>query len=67
MSKPEPVNLSLPSHIREVCRILAIGVMRLRDRNAEDRWRNVTSDGETSLHFLPDQSGHAHPATRRAA
>lgn len=38
----------------ELCRILALGLLRLRQSTALS-----ARDGESSLHFPPDQSGHA--------
>ncbi len=60
----------LPPHLREVCAILAAGLLRLRGRTAEDLARDAALHardlGESSLHSLRLQSGHADP-TRRTA
>lgn len=60
----------LPPHLRELCSILAGGIVRLRCRTAEELARNAGlpgPDGETSLHFTADQSGHADTTRRRHA
>ena len=48
----------------ELCRILALGLIRLRMRQSTQ-----LSDctGESSLHSPPDQSAHATPTHRRTA
>src|SRR5215207_4410057 len=49
---------------REVCALLAAGLLRLRGREAEDLARDALHArdlGESSLHKLPSQSGHADP------
>jgi hypothetical protein len=59
-----------PSHLREVCDILARGFLRLRHRNAETATAtgaHSTTARDCSLHFSPDQSGHANPTNRRVA
>ena len=62
-----PANPHHPPHLREVCAILARGVVRLRDRNQRQQSRQVSDAiGESSLHFLPDQRGHAKPKRRPA-
>ena len=59
MSGPNPLSSTLmsPQERRtELCKILARGVLRLKLRDAAQ----VSEDlGESSLHFPPDQSGHA--------
>jgi hypothetical protein len=54
-------NLHLPPHLREVCSVLALGLVRLRRRSAEDFNRDLGVHGESSLHFDQDQSGHSTP------
>jgi hypothetical protein len=70
MSSPSQLNPHLPPHLREVCSLLALGLLRLRSRreveNAADA-ANAGADGESSLHFVPEQSGGVAHATRRAA
>ena len=60
----------LPPRLRELCDILALGLLRLRARTAEDLARDAALHardlGESSLHSPPGQSGHADP-TRRTA
>ena len=59
---PLPAHLMSPRERRDaLCKILALGLIRLHQRNASQ-----LSDctGESSLHFPPDQSG-SHPATHR--
>jgi hypothetical protein len=63
-------NPHLPPHLREVCALLAAGLLRLRDHTADDLARDAALHardlGESSLHTPPGQSGHAYP-TRRPA
>ncbi len=62
--------LHLPPHLREVCAILAVGLVRLRRRTAEDLARDAAQagdQGESSLHFRGDQSMHANRNSRRPA
>lgn len=67
MSGPNPIN---PRHLTsderraEVCRLLALGLIRLRGRQSSQVFADA---GETSLHFPPDRSGHANPKRRRIA
>ena len=60
----------LPPHLREVCALLAAGLLRLRGRAAEDLARDAALHardlGESSLHSPPDESGHGTP-TRSSA
>jgi hypothetical protein len=67
MSGPNPLSSfhMTPTERRaELCRILALGLVRLLQRQSSE-----LSDGtrESSLHFLPDQSGHATREQRRPA
>ena len=58
----------LPPHLREVCQILAVGLVRLRRRTAEDNARDVAQaggQGESSLHFTARQSVCANRTNRR--
>ena len=58
------INQQLPPHLREVCSLLAHGLVRLRSRAAENETRGLEigwGRGESSLHFQHDQSGHANP------
>ncbi len=60
----------LPPHLREVCALLAAGLLRLLGRAAEDQARDAALHardlGESSLHSPPGQSGHATPNRRTA-
>jgi hypothetical protein len=63
-------NPHLPPHLRDVCAILAAGLLRLRSRSTEDCARDAaeTGDhGEFRLHYLPHQRGHATRTNRRDA
>ncbi len=63
-------NFHLPPHLREVCAILATGLVRLRSRTAEEFARDAAQaggPGESSLHSTAEQSGHANPRERAAA
>ncbi len=60
----------LPPHLREVCSILGVGLLRLRRHSAEDLTRDAaqpSDQGESSLHFHADQSVHANRNNRRLA
>ena len=60
-------NTHLPPHLREVCDILARGLLRLRSRAAEDIARDAPGQGEPLLHLPASQRRHANPTTRRLA
>jgi hypothetical protein len=65
--RPKPY---APEHLQEICAILALGVLRLRSRTAEESARDAaeTGDhGEFRLHFLPRQRGRATRTNRRDA
>jgi hypothetical protein len=58
----------LPPHLREICAILAAGLVRLRRHTAEELATDAAWTGleaESSLHFVANQSGHANPTPRR--
>jgi hypothetical protein len=67
------LNLNLahiPPHLREVCAILAEGLVRLRRHTADDvagAPSKVGGEAEISLHFRSKQSGHAERLLRRDA
>ena len=67
---PQTPKPHLPPHLREVCALLAAGLLRLRARTAEDLARDAALHardlGESSLHTPADQSGHATPNRRTA-
>jgi len=66
-----PTRLShLPPHLREICVILAAGLVRLQRHTAEELARDAAwaeAEAESSLHFVAHQSGHANPIQRREA
>lgn len=60
----------LPLHLKEVCLLLAAGVVRLRRHAAEDVVGDrvdVREQGESSLHLPIRQSGHARPRDEELA
>ena len=64
--KPSPVGLNahLPPHLREVCSILAAGLVRLRSRAAEDDARDAgiaRGAGDIHLHSTAWQRLDASP------
>jgi hypothetical protein len=65
---PDPSHLS--PHLREVCAIMAVGLVRLCGHTkagpAEDAPR-LGAKAKNSLHFLAHQSGYANPNRRRVA
>jgi hypothetical protein len=64
---PPAQNLHLPPHLREVCSILAAGLLRLGSRTSADIDRGPQDSGESSLHFTAEQSVCATRTNRRAA
>lgn len=66
MRLPLTIDAHLPPHLQEVCSILARGVLRMRAaRLAHAATQMPGASGESSLHFHPDQSGHATPQLGR--
>ncbi|MCO6363923.1 hypothetical protein GBO37_14920 [Paracoccus sp. 08] len=67
MKRPNPLppDQMTPAERRaELCRLLALGLVRLRMRGAGE----VSNDtGESTLHYPPDQCRHATPTHRRNA
>ena len=64
MPLPNPTNHHLPPHLREVCDLLARGLLRLRSRAAEDLARDaaqVEARGDIRLHSTARQRRHANP------
>lgn len=59
--------LHLPLHLREVCDLLARGLLRLRSRTAEEFARDAADQRESSLHFTARQSVGADRTNRRPA
>jgi len=50
------LNQHLPPHLREVCIVLARGLVRLRSHDVADDMRDLGGTGESSLHFQPEPS-----------
>ena len=67
MALPPPPNPHLPPHLREVCDLLARGLLRLRSRAAAEAARDAANRGERLLHFPARQRRHANPSIRRDA
>jgi len=68
MPPPPCLNHLLPSHLAEICDILARGLVRLREREREAQSRQVSEQvGETPLHFAAHQRRHANRTNRRLA
>lgn len=63
----QPLNQHLPPHLREVCDLLARGLLRLRSRAAEQAARDNADCGERPLHFAATQRLHANRTNRRDA
>jgi hypothetical protein len=53
-----PSRMTAPERLDEIAEILALGAMRLIARKSS---RLSAAYGETSLDFIPAQSGHAKP------
>lgn len=67
MPPPNPTNTHLPPHLREVCAILARGIVRLHSRNRMEFARDpepVRELVDSSLHFTARQRRHAKPRER---
>ena len=64
---PTPANPYLPPDLREVCEILARGLLRLRSRAAAEAARDAADQGERLLHFPATQRLHANRTNRRDA
>jgi hypothetical protein len=56
MNPLHPSHMSTPERLAEIGEILAAGLIRLRLRQSS---RLAADQGESSLHFPPDQSVHA--------
>jgi len=61
MPLPNPTNHHLPPHLREVCSILAAGLLRLRSRAAEEAAREASGESVVRLHSVPGQRLCANP------
>jgi hypothetical protein len=67
MPPPKHPNTHLPPHLREVCALLARGLLRLRSRMADEAARQTDDPGDNSLRDPAPQRGHANPTLRRRA
>ncbi|GGJ07319.1 hypothetical protein [Neoroseomonas lacus] len=70
MPLPAQTNHHLPPHLREVCAILAAGLVRLRSRAAEDHARDAAqleTHGDIRLHYTARQRRHANPKRKGVA
>jgi hypothetical protein len=54
-------NAHLPPHLREVCQILARGIVRLRSRSIAAIDAKARDCGESPLPATPRQRRHANP------
>jgi hypothetical protein len=67
--EPRP-RLCMPPRLREVCSILAAGLLRLRSRAAEDLARDAEDArglGDVRLHSTAGQRRHANPNREEVA
>lgn len=62
MNPLSPLHMAPAERRAELCRILALGLVRLMQRQSSELSDRT---GESSLHFPPDQSGHATSDKRR--
>ena len=60
-------NPHLPPHLREVCDILARGLLRLRSRVGQGVTPDPANTGEIRLHFIAHQRRHANPKRKGTA
>jgi hypothetical protein len=67
MALPPSTNHHLPPHLREVCALLARGVLRLRSRAAEEAARAAESESAVRLHTVPGQRLRANPRRKGVA
>ena len=64
---PLPANPHLPPHLREVCDILARGLLRLRSRGMPVEDTETAKPGDIRLHFQAPQRRYANPKRKGAA
>ena len=64
MNPLHPERMSAEERIAEMGRLLGLGLMRLHARKSS---RLSADRGDSSVDFLPDQSGHADAPKRRTA
>ena len=60
-------NPHLPAHLREVCDILARGLLRLRSRGAPAEHSETADSRDIPLHFTAHQRRHANPKRKGTA
>jgi hypothetical protein len=60
-------NHQLPPHLREVCNILACGLLRLRSRAAALETSAPANTGDIRLHFQAPQRRYANPKRKGTA
>ena len=60
-------NPHLPPHLREVCDILARGLLRLRSRGMPAEDTETAEHGDIRLHFTAPQRLHASPKRKGIA
>ena len=62
-----PPNPHLPPHLREVCDILARGLLRLRSRGMPVEVVETADHRDIPLHFTAHQRRHANPKRKGTA
>jgi hypothetical protein len=60
-------NPQLPPHLREVCDILARGLLRLRSRGMPAEDTETAKPGDIPLHFTAHQRRHVTPKRKGTA
>ena len=60
-------NPHLPAHLREVCDILARGLVRLRSRGMPAEDTETAKPRDIRLHFQPPQRRYANPKRKGTA
>ena len=60
-------NPHLPPHLREVCDILARGLLRLRSRGMPSEDKETADSRDIPLHFTAHQRRHANPKRKGTA
>ena len=64
---PAPPNPHLPPNLREVCEILARGLLRLRSRGALVESAETAEPRDIRLHFQAPQRRYANPKRKGTA